>query len=223
MYWWVSELLVIHDPHVAGHNLVLQARSSGDVDPVSMIGDDDDCAFEADLDKIKWVRAGIVWHTPAFQKWHHRRLTSDPAQEDQVSSQTSSIAQKYFESFVRALQMVLTETSSVNRKMRSDEDVDTFVNLPLVTSWAGRAAGCTGWTSGARGHWSSWRGGTWTSGRWDQRRCQSTSWRPRWRWPTDSRCCPSPGSLGSRWAPCRGCPPSPPSWWRTGRSKDCWC
>ena len=44
---------MIHDPHVARHNLVLQARSSGDVDPVSMIGDDDDCTFEADLDKIK--------------------------------------------------------------------------------------------------------------------------------------------------------------------------
>ena len=51
--YFILKLLVIHDPHVAGYNFVLEARASGDVYPVPVVGDDYDCAFEAHLEKIK--------------------------------------------------------------------------------------------------------------------------------------------------------------------------
>ena len=48
---FILKLLVIHDPHVAGHNFVLEARPGGDVYPVPVVGDDYDCAFEAHLER----------------------------------------------------------------------------------------------------------------------------------------------------------------------------
>ena len=41
-------LLVVEYPEVAGHDLVLQDRPGGDVDPVPVVGDDDDCPPQTD-------------------------------------------------------------------------------------------------------------------------------------------------------------------------------
>ena len=40
--------LVVEYSEVAGHDLVLQDRPSGDVDPVPVVGDDDDCPPQTD-------------------------------------------------------------------------------------------------------------------------------------------------------------------------------
>ena len=42
---------MIHDPQVAGHNLVLEAGPGWDVYPVPVVGDDDHRALEAHLER----------------------------------------------------------------------------------------------------------------------------------------------------------------------------
>ena len=37
---------MVHDPHVAGHDLVLEDGAGGDVDPLPVVGDDDHRAAE---------------------------------------------------------------------------------------------------------------------------------------------------------------------------------
>ena len=44
-------VLVIHDPQVARHDLVLEARPGGDVYPVPVVGNHYHCALEANLER----------------------------------------------------------------------------------------------------------------------------------------------------------------------------
>ena len=41
---------MVHDPHVAGHDLVLEDGAGGDVDPLPVVGDDDHRALQTHLD-----------------------------------------------------------------------------------------------------------------------------------------------------------------------------
>ena len=43
---------MVHDPHVAGHDLVLEDGAGGDVDPLPVVGDDDHRALQTHLDTI---------------------------------------------------------------------------------------------------------------------------------------------------------------------------
>ena len=43
---------MVHDPHVAGHDLVLEDGAGGDVDPLPVVGDDDHRALQTHLDTV---------------------------------------------------------------------------------------------------------------------------------------------------------------------------
>ena len=43
---------MVHDPHVAGHDLVLEDGAGGDVDPLPVVSDDNHRALQTHLDTI---------------------------------------------------------------------------------------------------------------------------------------------------------------------------
>ena len=66
----IMEVSVIHDSHVARHYLVLKNSSSWNINPVSMISNDDYCPLQTDLYKMEFSFGGhdLAIILPVFRR-----------------------------------------------------------------------------------------------------------------------------------------------------------
>ena len=67
---------MVQDSEISRHDLVLQDGASGDVDPVAMVGDDDDCPPETNTSA-----EGDITRYGEMIQLQHVRNTGEPLQE----------------------------------------------------------------------------------------------------------------------------------------------